>query len=60
VCWVRTKGIGLKLKEGRFRLDVKKIFTVRAVRYWKRLPRKCSGCPVLEILKVSLDGTLST
>ena len=56
VCGDRTRGNGLKLKEGRFRLDTrKKYFIVRVVRHWNRLPR---DAPSLETFKVRLDQTL--
>ncbi|KFV97939.1 hypothetical protein N327_11985, partial [Fulmarus glacialis] len=51
---------GFKLKEGRFRFNIrKKFFTTRVVRHWTRLPREAVDAPSLEVFKARLDGALS-
>ena len=57
----RIRGNGFKLKEGRFRLDVRrKFFTQRVVRPWHRLPGVAVDAPSLEAFKARLDGTLGS
>ncbi|KFP87015.1 hypothetical protein N311_10782, partial [Apaloderma vittatum] len=50
---------GLKQKESRFRLDIrKKFFSVRVVKHWNRLPKEAVDAPSLEGFKARTWSSL--
>ncbi|KFZ58376.1 hypothetical protein N338_12833, partial [Podiceps cristatus] len=47
---------GFKLKQGRFRLDVRKKFlTMKVVKHWHRLPREAVDAPSLAGFQARVD-----
>ena len=49
------------MKEGRISLDVRgKLFNMRVVRCWNRLPREVMDSPSPEVFKARLDRALGS
>lgn len=53
-------GKDVALNKGRFRLDMRnKLFPMRVVWPWNRLPKEAVDAPSLEVFQARLDGVLS-
>ena len=57
----RTRRNALKLRQGRFRLPIRRqFFTQRVVTHWNRLPKEAVDAPSLQAFKARLDVALGS